>query len=319
MGSVLTSQVARRALRPIISELDRRIERGVRRGSAGEARELRARVDALSAELAEARRELDEARVPRYALELLLGKEGGRPASRLPTKGLIDTLSGEVAATTGAKDARAQVVAAYRTLVEVEMRGVGRMAGGTANILGKLTATPLLGPPNAEVLEIGTLFGLFSGALARQLSRFGLTCSLTIVDPLADVQLQPGTRNGRDPSGSPVSEQVLRANLALAGVDPERVRVRPGFSGDPEVRDAVSDRSYGVVVVDGDHSAEGVADDLAWVEEIVAPGGIVVVDDYGDRNWPGVKEAADRHLADSDLLELVGVCSTSAFLRARGA
>ncbi|GAB2608218.1 class I SAM-dependent methyltransferase [Streptomyces capparidis] len=306
----LSSAAARKALRPIIEQLDRRIERAIRKSNAAEVKELRARLDAVS-------RELQEARVSRYTLELLFGKEG-RPSPRMPTKGSIDTLVKQVEAATGERNVRPHVAAAFRTLVEVEMRGVGRIAGGTPNILGKLTTPLLLGPPNADVLEIGTLFGLFSSALARQFSRTGQRCSLTIVDPLADVQLQPGTDNPKDPSGSPVSEAVVRANLELAGVPEERVRLHRGFSGDPDIRAAVSDRAYGVVVVDGDHSAEGVRDDLRWVEEIVAPGGVVVVDDYGDRTWPGVKEATDEYLTTDTRFELAGVVSTSAFLRAKG-
>ncbi len=101
---------------------------------------------------------------------------------------------------------------AYRTLFELELRGVGRLAGGPGNILGKLTTTPLLNPPNGEILEIGTLFGLFSGGMARQMSRIGLKYELTIIDPFASVQLQV-TELKPDASGSPVTETVVRENL----------------------------------------------------------------------------------------------------------
>ncbi|WBB64117.1 class I SAM-dependent methyltransferase [Streptomyces sp. WMMC500] len=300
-----------------IERIGRRLERAVRKSGPANGRnrrvsevdELRGRVDAME-------QELRDARVARYTQELLFGGLDGRGA-RMPTKGSVDTLVTQVEAATGERDARAHVVAAFRTLVEVELRGVGRIAGGTPNILGKLTVPLLLGPPNDDVLEIGTLFGLFSSALTRQFARAGRHCSLTIVDPLADVQLQPGTANTADPSGTPVSESVVRTNLELSGVPAERVRLHQGFSGDPAIRRAVSDRAYGTVIVDGDHSAEGVRADLEWVEEIVAPGGLVVVDDYGDRTWPGVKEAADEYLAGDTAFELMGVASTSAFLRRR--
>jgi predicted O-methyltransferase YrrM len=206
-------------------------------------------------------------------------------------------------------------VQSYRTLFELELRGVGRLAGGANNVLGKLTATPMLRPPNGEVLEIGTLFGLFSGGMARQISRIGLEYQLTIVDPLAEVQLQT-TNPKPDSSGSPVTETVVRANLALAGVDPTRLRLIKGFSGDADVQSVISDRRYGVMIIDGDHSAEGVAVDLRLAEKVVASGGIVVLDDYGDRGWPGVEQAAKAHLAGPSRFQLIGVAATSAFLRA---
>jgi predicted O-methyltransferase YrrM len=133
------------------------------------------------------------------------------------------------------------------------------------------------------------------------------------------VQLQ-GAGLKPDASGSPVTEAVVRANLALAGVDDDRLRLIQGFSEDPQVQDAIADRQYGVMIIDGDHSADGVAGDLVLAERVVAPGGIVVLDDYGDHNWPGVETAVRAHLEagpGQTRFDLVGVVSTSAFLRAR--
>ncbi len=90
-----------------------------------------------------------------------------------------------------------------------------------------------------------------------------------------------------------------------------------GFSGDIPVRTVIADRQYGVMIIDGDHSAAGVADDLRLAEQVVAPDGIVVLDDFGDRNWPGVEEATRAHLTGTTRFDLVGVVATSAFLRAR--
>jgi predicted O-methyltransferase YrrM len=71
-----------------------------------------------------------------------------------------------------------------------------------------------------------------------------------------------------------------------------------------------------VIVVDGDHSREGVLSDLQWAEKIIADGGIVVLDDYGDAAWPGVGEALETHLAnDGATLRLLGRAATSAYLR----
>lgn len=119
-----------------------------------------------------------------------------------------------------------------------------------------------------------------------------------------------------DVSGSPVTENVVRENLALAGVDPARMRLIRGYSEDPAIQAQASDREYGVIVIDGDHSAEGVANDLKFAEKIIAPGGIVVLDDFGDKGWPGVQEATEAHLAGETKFEFLGAVATSAFLRA---
>jgi hypothetical protein len=302
----------RLALRPVISRLDRRIERLARSRARQVVRED---VGDVRAELLKMRAELDELRGHRFAVELLLGPQGRR-SSRLISEPALRQLAGQVQQVTGAEHAYTRLAQTYRMLFELELRGVGRLAGGTRNILGKLATTPLLNPPNGEVLEIGTLFGVFSGAMARQMNRIGLEYQLTVVDPLAEIQLQV-VELKPDASGSPVTETVVRANLALAGVDPGRVRLIQGFSGDEQVQAAIADRRYGVMIIDGDHSAEGVAIDLALAEKVVAQHGIVVLDDYGDTNWPGVEQAVAAHLAGPTRFDLIGAVATSAFLRAR--
>ena len=314
-----TYSTTRRALKPMTSLLDRRIERL----AGNRARQLlsdgmSSEVIDLRSQVIELRSEVEDMRAGRFAVDLLLGSQGRRN-SRLVSEPQLRELAAQVRVITGDPEAYGRIVQAYRMLFELELRGVGRLAGGVRNVLGKLTTTPLLSPPNGEVLEVGTLFGLFSGGMARQISRIGLRYELTIVDPLASVQLQGGGLKP-DASGSPVTETVVRANLALAGVDAARLRLIQGFSGDSEVQDTIADRQYGVMIIDGDHSAAGVATDLVLAERVVAPGGIVVLDDFGDHNWPGVEQATRAHLkarAKTSRFDLVGVVATSAFLRAR--
>lgn len=296
--SVKTMSLLRRTARPVLSRIDQRIERKVRR------------------ELRDTRDELKRLKDQQHSMELLLGSDGRR-FNRHPGPAQLGPVVKQVGEVTGEKHARRAVIQAYRTLVEVENRGVGRLAGGTSNILGKLATTPLLKPPNGDVLEIGTLYGLFAGCLARQMLRAGIPCHLTIVDPIAPVQRQEDMDIAVDTSGTPINEAVVRANLHYTGVLPDQVRLVQGYSTDAEVHTALADSKFGVIVVDGDHSAKGVKADLEWVEELAAPGGVVVIDDYDDRVWPGVKEATDEHLAGGgSRLKKIGQVTTSAFLRA---
>ncbi|WP_345644836.1 class I SAM-dependent methyltransferase [Streptomyces tremellae] len=304
MFALTKNPLTRRVLRPAAALVDRRVAR--------HTKALRPEIDALRKEVAALRGE-------HSSLSLLVDGTA-RSGPRTPTPDQLDTLVRQVARVTGASPAQARrnVVIAFRNVIALEMLAVGRLAGSTQNICGKLAATPLLVPADrTDVLEIGTLYGLFSASLLRMLHRAGIEPSLTIVDPLAGGQLQPGTPEGPDPTGTPVRMDVVRANLAFGGAAGGGARIVRGFSGDEEVRARVSDRAYGVIVVDGDHSAEGVRADLEWAEEIAAPGGVVVVDDYGDARWEHVKRAADAHLArPGSRFDLLGTVSTSAFLRA---
>ncbi|MFC7220733.1 class I SAM-dependent methyltransferase [Streptomyces polyrhachis] len=303
--TILTSGPARRLLRPVATLIDQRIDRALRRHTAAAPHEASTQPDPQDARF-------------RHALDLLLGSEG-RGLARTPTAHQLARLADQITETTGAQagHARRNTAQAFRTLVALEALGVGRIAGGTLNICGKLATVPLLRPPNGEVLEIGTLYGLFAAALTRTLQRSGLAPEVTIVDPLAGTQLQPDAAADRpDPSGTPVRRAAVLENLALAGAAGQRARIQPGFSEDPEVRAAVSDRAYGVIIIDGDHSRDGVLADLRWAEEIAAPGGVVVLDDYGDPSWPGVAEALEVHLKGESRFTLLGRVANSAFLRA---
>ncbi|MFJ4921303.1 class I SAM-dependent methyltransferase [Streptomyces sp. NPDC088725] len=310
MSSLLSNRLAKRILRPAAALVDKRI-----RWSTSALRED---VAALRSEVTELRARQSEAPGQQYAFGLLFDGTA-RSGPRLPTPAQFDRVVAEMKGVTGldAKVARRNLTVAFRNVIAFEALAVGRLAGSTSNVCGKLATVPLLAPANEDVLEIGTLYGLFSATLMRMLHRAGVEPRLTIVDPLAGSQLQPGTKQGSDPTGTPVRMDVVRANLALGGRAGSEARIEQGLSGDPAVRAAVSDRRYGVIIVDGDHSADGVLADLAWAEEIAAPGGIVVLDDYGDGHWPGVKDAADKHLASgSSRFTLLGTVATSAFLRA---
>ena len=53
-----------------------------------------------------------------------------------------------------------------------------------------------------------------------------------------------------------------------------------------------------MIVIDGDHAEQAAFEDLCWVENLIAPDGIVVLDDYNESRWPGVTKALDRYRLD---------------------
>ncbi|WP_073390512.1 class I SAM-dependent methyltransferase [Jatrophihabitans endophyticus] len=307
MGSLRSSPLVRVPRRTLTELVDRRVAAAMKRHEI--ARD----------ETAELRREVQQLRERTRTFELLLDG-AGRGTARMPSPANLAGLQREITGLCGDPEAAERNVhGAFRLLVALESLGVGRIAGGTMNICGKLATVPLLARTDGaelEMLEIGTLYGLFAAALLRMTERTGATPSLTIVDPLVGMQLQNQAAIPADASGTPVAAAAVRTNLALAGAAGGAARIVVGLSGDADVRATVGDRRYGVVVVDGDHGYEGVAEDLRWVEQIVAPGGIVVLDDYGDGKWPGVQRALQDHLAGDSRLTLLGRVATSGYLRA---
>lgn len=233
---------------------------------------------------------------------------------RTITRASFNRVSQEIRTLTGVGPVAWLLQQAFRLALDHETRGLGRIAGSTYNVIGKLVTPPLLRPPPGPVLEIGTLYGQFSPALIQQFRNIGEFRQLTVVDPFEGTQIQPGTAGGTDPTGTPVTSQVARHNLTTLGVRPEDLQVIEGYSTDPAVREQVAQQHYAVIIVDGDHSEDGVYQDLWWVQDVAVPGAIVVMDDFGDPQWKGVERAARRYLADGGRLELLGTVSTSAYL-----
>jgi hypothetical protein len=49
-----------------------------------------------------------------------------------------------------------------------------------------------------------------------------------------------------------------------------------------------------MLMIDGDHSADGIRDDWNAFVEYVAPDGTVLIDDYADPVWPDITSVADQ-------------------------
>lgn len=324
VGTRLKASIARRVRREVgqqhntlAADLRTQVEVEVRRQLAEAERARNGHAADLKRQVAdEISRQLSKQRLYdlEFSLGLILG--AGRRFDRTLAPARWKALSAEISHLTGKGNPDWPMRQAYRTLLDHETRGLGRIAGSPYNIIGKLTVPPLLNPPDGPVLEIGTLFGLFSPALIKQFRRAGQPRALTVIDPLAGHQIQLDfDKFPTDLTGTPVTAEVARLNFAVGGMDPDEVRMIEGFSTDPAVQAQAADSPYSVIVVDGDHSEEGVYADLWWVEKVAAPGGIIIMDDFGDDKWLGVERATRRYLADGGQLELLGTASTSAYLR----
>lgn len=143
-----------------------------------------------------------------------------------------------------------------------------------------------------DILEIGSYHGRSTAFLAACLQDGEV---LTVCDPfqIGDVYVEdPPTPDG------------LRRNVARAvpGFDQAQLEVREAYSTDLDLGD---ERRFRFVHVDGSHLAPDVLHDLRLAHRHLAPGGIIVADDYQHPDWPGVTEAVGQFLAEAtDLIEV---------------
>ena len=80
-----------------------------------------------------------------------------------------------------------------------------------------------------------------------------------------------------------------------------------------EVPQAIDGHPIALVFVDADHTGEGVRRDILTWAPLVAEGGLMVFDDYGNRRWPEVKPVVDELMGGWEKLGVRG--SVAAFRR----
>lgn len=146
--------------------------------------------------------------------------------------------------------------------------------------------------PSAEVikcLEIGTLFG---GSCLQMLSAFrdeGRKGHITCIDPFSGYYGNPN-----DMSKVPVTTNTLFANLRRFGFTESDVAVRAAKSQDAAATEGLKEGEFMLVLIDGDHSYEGVHADWNLYAKFVAEGGYLLFDDYGDPCWTDLTRAINE-------------------------
>lgn len=185
----------------------------------------------------------------------------------------------------------------------IEDRCQGRLAGQIERAVLRTLALHSLSThtDHLNVLEIGTLFGI-GGISLSKLSN--VPVHLTLLDPLEGYYLNQGA----DPyTGVEVSREVLESNLDAVGLTPETYKIIQGMSEDPDIIKNASKKKYDYILIDGDHSYEGVKRDFDNYAPFVKNGGLIIFDDYGSDDWPDVEKVAKEALRQhSNSWEWVG-------------
>jgi hypothetical protein len=178
-------------------------------------------------------------------------------------------------------------------------------------LLRSLVARSVKGP-SISVLELGATFGIESAVMYDQLRDHFSNLSFTIVDPLDafanDTRLDPQT-------GLPVSEHILRRNLARAGAPEGSAILIKRPSADTQALEEASASTYDMLVIDADHSYAGVKVDFENYARLVKLGGYIVFAGYGDPDQAEITAFVDEEVAASSHVSLVGAGWHSAVYR----
>jgi len=199
-----------------------------------------------------------------------------------------------------------------RKVLQIEGVCAGRVASDMHDALLRAVVARSVPGDEFNGIEIGVLFGISAMVILEAVGPFFEHAHMTLIDPFEGYyqpdELDPMTR-------LPVSRRLVDRNLDRFGVSPEQYTVIQGCSGDDRVSEQVSGRTYNFLLIDGDHSFEGVKADFDRYAPRIQPGGFVVLDDYSAPQWPGVTRFVDEVLSVSPLVECVGMASRTAVFR----
>ncbi len=176
----------------------------------------------------------------------------------------------------------------------LENRCEGRLATDLQTMVARSLAALSLDGEKIAIAEIGTLFGVCAGALYEFCANRFDAVSLTLIDPLEgyyDQSMEDLVTK------VPVSRRILDKNLRLMHVPEEATEIIQGLSEDEDVLQKVENRVFDFLIIDGDHSYEGVKRDFENYVSLVRPGGLIVFDDYEVVAWPEIKRYVDEEIA----------------------
>lgn len=173
-----------------------------------------------------------------------------------------------------------------RKLQVVEGMCEGRLAGSVDDAIARALAAKTWTGSELRVLEIGVLFGIGAIYMHQALAPFYERVHLTLLDPFDGYY----GKDHLDPlTGQPVSRAMLERNLRRLCIADDDVTIIDQFSTEETaVASARGESPFAVVIIDGDHSFDGVKADFELYADMVAPGGVLIIDDYGSKDWPEV-------------------------------
>ena len=141
-------------------------------------------------------------------------------------------------------------------------------------------------------LEIGALFGAATIFSCHAVKLAGKNLVTGVIDPFAGFY-------GGDAdvvSKLKVEEETFWSNIKHLGFNEDNVMVFKGLSTDKEIIERCKEFKILSLIIDGDHTYEGVKNDWFNYSEQIVPGGYVLFDDYNSVFWPEVTLFVNREV-----------------------
>jgi FkbM family methyltransferase len=179
----------------------------------------------------------------------------------------------------------------------------GRLATNVQDMLLRILIARSVSSRDLSVLEIGSLFGINLAILYETCRNYFETIHLTAIDPLDGYYGQSRTDLI---TKVPITRDIFEHNLRKVDVPLDDVTLLQGLSTDNKVLANAGLRQYNLLVIDGDHTYDGVKFDFDHYLAAVDVGGYIIFDDYSTEHWPEVAEFVDQEVKTNPYVEFVG-------------
>jgi cephalosporin hydroxylase len=195
--------------------------------------------------------------------------------------------------------------------IDIEKSCVGRLATTVQDAVVRQIVAESVGYRHLGILEIGSLFGVSLVILYNHcVSRFD-SVKIIGLDPLEGFY-----GNAVDAVlNEPISPQTFHRNMQLGDVPADAYALIQKYSTDPTALEAARQEQITLLIIDGDHSYDGVKYDYDNYFPLLEPGGYVIFDDYTAKEWPDVQRFVDETVKNDPRCEFIGAFSRTAIGR----
>ncbi len=189
-------------------------------------------------------------------------------------------------------------------ICQIEDVSFGRLATTIEDAMLRVLVAMSIKKESVSILEIGALYGIALAAYYNCLRGFFSSAHLTAIDPLEGFY----EKNKLDfIIGTPINKNVFEHNMVVNNIPPESLKLIQALSTDKNALSEAKKRKYDLLIIDGDHSYEGVKFDFENYSKFVNVGGFIFFDDYNKKDWPGVVEFVDEVVKNKKNYHLLGI------------
>lgn len=196
--------------------------------------------------------------------------------------------------------------------IQIERNCVGRLATTVQDAIARQLVMECIKGEGIVVLEIGALYGIGLAILYNHAVTRFVNANIVCLDPFDGYYGQAFDTM----LNQPVNDLTFKRNMQIANVPDSDYAIIKHYSTSREALSVAAKLSpFNLLVIDGDHSYDGVKYDFETYFPLLEQDGYVIFDDYNAKEWPGVQKFIDEDLMEVSDFEYIGSISRTAIGR----